>query len=172
MTKRRIYWDTSIFLCFLNKDEEARGKVCEDVLQHAAMDEVHIVTSTYTIVEVIRPKKRSIPTSRALTTEEIQKIKAMFQWPFITTIELDMRTALFASDLARDHGLLPADAVHAASAILWKAEELQAWDRDFSFVSHLITIGEPRFLSIQPRLEGMERPRIAPSPEDFEKDKR
>lgn len=113
MADRKIYWDTSVFLCFLNKDEEARRKVCEDILQNAAMDKVHIFTSTYTIVEVIRPKKKSIPTARTLTPEEITKIKAMFRWPFITTIELDERTAHLASDIARDYGLAPADSVQA-----------------------------------------------------------
>src|SRR5437870_12569492 len=100
------------------------------MLQRASMDEVVILPSTYTIVEVIRPKKRSIPRSQPLTPVQIEKIKGMFRWPFIQTIELDERTGLYASDLARDHGLFPADAVHGASAILWKAEVLQAWDRD------------------------------------------
>jgi predicted nucleic acid-binding protein len=168
MGKRRIYWDTSIFLCFLNSDEQERGKICEDVLQHAAMDEVLILTSTYTIVEVNRPKRRSIPASQPLTPVQIEKIKGMFRWPFIQTIELDERTALYASDLFRDHGLFPADAVHAASAILWKADVLQAWDRDFSSISHLISVEQPQFLSKQLTLDGAERTRIAPSPEDFE----
>jgi predicted nucleic acid-binding protein len=170
-TKRRIYWDTSIFLCFLNKDEEDRRRVCEDVMQHAAMDEIRTLTSTYTIVEVIRPKKRSIPNSRTLSPDQIANIKSMFRWPFITTIELDERTALYASDLARDYSLAPADAVQAASAILWKAEELQAWDRDFKPISHLITTGPPRFLSVQTKFEGMEPTRLGPAPEDFEKEK-
>src|ERR1700733_10247926 len=120
MAKRRLYWDSSVFLCFLNREEAERRTICEDVLQHASMEEVRIVTSTYTIVEVIRPKKRALPKSHALTPEQVAQIKGMFRWPFITTIELDERTSLFASDLARDQGLAAADAVHAASAILWK----------------------------------------------------
>ena len=169
MNSRRLYWDTSNFLCFLNKDEEERRNICEDVLRHASMDRVHILTSTYTIVEVIRPKRRALPNSRQLTPGQIEKIKGMFRWPFITTIELDERTSLFASDLARDHNLAPADAVHAASAILWKANALQAWDRDFSSVSHLITVEQPQFLSTQTKFEGMETNRLGPVPEDFEK---
>jgi len=139
------------------------------VLQHAAMDEVLILTSTYTIVEVIRPKKRSIPASQPLTPVQIEKIKGMFRWPFIQTIELDERTALYANDLARDHGLFPADSVHAASAILWNAEVLQAWDRDFNSISHLIPVEQPQFLSKQLKLEGTESARIAPLPEEFSK---
>jgi predicted nucleic acid-binding protein len=169
MNRRQLYWDTSNFLCFLNKDEEERRNICEDILQHASMDEVHILTSTYTIVEVIRPRKSAIPNSRVLTPSQIDKMKGMFRWPFITTIELDERTALYASDLARDHNLKPADAVHAASAILWKADVLQAWDRDYRSVLHLIAVEQPQFLSTQTKFEGMEIPRLGPTPEDFEK---
>jgi len=86
---RRIYWDTSIFLCFLGIGEEVRRRICEDILQHAADGEIRLYTSTYTIAEVIKPKKKSIPNARKLTADEITKIKAMFRWPFLTTIELD-----------------------------------------------------------------------------------
>jgi predicted nucleic acid-binding protein len=168
MVKRSVYWDTSIFLCFLNHDEEARRHICEDILQHASMEELQILTSTFTIVEVIRPRRKSLPKAQALTPVQIAKIKGMFRWPFITTIELDDRTSHFASDLARDHGLYPADAVHAASAILWKAHALQAWDRDFSSVSSQIAIEEPQFITKQQSFEGIKRSRIGPSPEDFE----
>ncbi|HZL56475.1 MAG TPA: PIN domain-containing protein [Bryobacteraceae bacterium] len=157
MAKRIVYWDTSIFLCFLNKEETERSRICEDVLQHASMEEVLILTSTYTIVEVIRPKKKSLPGSTPLTPEQVQKIKGMFRWPFIQTIELDDRTANYASDLARDHGLAPADAVHAASAILWKAQCLHAWDRDFSRVSQIIAVEQPSSLSRQRLMEWSER---------------
>jgi hypothetical protein len=95
----------------------------------------------------------------------------MFRWPFIQTIELDERVALYASDLARDHHLSPADAVHAASSILWRAEILQAWDRDYSAISHLTPVGPPEYISTQMRIEGTEITRIGPSPEDFEEKK-
>lgn len=166
---RRIYWDTTIFLCFLGMGEDVRRKICDDILQHAADGKVHLYTSTYTIAEVIRPKARSIPNARKLTAEEIARINTMFRWPFITTLELDPRTAFYAADLARDYNLLPADAVHAASAILWKLNALQAWDRDFSAVSKLITVERPAFLTPQTRFEGMAPPSIFPTPEEFEK---
>jgi len=57
---------------------------------------------------------------------------------------------------------------HASSAILWKLDALQAWDRDFSAASKLITIEEPAFMTNQPRLEGITPHRIGPAPEDFE----
>ena len=54
---RRIYWDSSCFICFLNKEEKDRRLICEDILQHAHAGELEIWISTWVIVEVIRPKK-------------------------------------------------------------------------------------------------------------------
>jgi len=54
---QRFYWDSSCFICFLNKDEAARRVVCEDVLRHARNGAVEVWTSTWTIVEVIRPRR-------------------------------------------------------------------------------------------------------------------
>lgn len=144
---RRVYWDTSVFLCFLNDKEQTRRKICEDVLDCAMREEVKIFTSCYTIAEVIRPKARSIPMATRLTPVEIAQITAMFRWPFLTTIEVDDRLAHFAVSLARAYDLKPADSVHAASAILWRLDTLYAWDRDFSRVAHMISVEEPRFLT-------------------------
>jgi predicted nucleic acid-binding protein len=54
----RIYWDSSCFICLLNKAEQDRRKICEDVMRHARNGEFEIWTSTWTIVEVIRPKRK------------------------------------------------------------------------------------------------------------------
>ena len=56
--RRKIYWDSSCFICLLNKAEADRRRVCEDVIRHAQNAEFDIWTSTWTIVEVIRPKKK------------------------------------------------------------------------------------------------------------------
>ncbi len=58
MTKpRRIYWDTTCFICFLNRKEEERRLICQDVLLHAQKNNIEIWTSTFTIAEVIRPRR-------------------------------------------------------------------------------------------------------------------
>jgi predicted nucleic acid-binding protein len=61
MSKPRIlYWDTTCFICFLNRDEKSRRLICEDILNHANMGKVQIWTSTWTIVETIRPRRRNV----------------------------------------------------------------------------------------------------------------
>jgi hypothetical protein len=57
MSEKTVYWDTSCFICFLNKQETERRLICEDVLKYARDGKIEIWTSTWTIVEVIRPKR-------------------------------------------------------------------------------------------------------------------
>ncbi len=195
---RKNYWDSTCFICFLNRAEAERRKICEDILYHAQRGELEIWTSTLTAVEVIRPRKRgtaplpewakkaiaAVPEAQSqlpqlwerfqsyeatpkLTPEQITKIQQMFEWPFIKKIYLDERVAAEAVKIARDHGLRPADAVHAASAILRKCAVLQKWDKDFDKVKHLIPVEEPALLSAQGQLIEV-RPILGPVPEDFE----
>jgi len=157
---QKLYWDTSVFLCFLNSEEEDRRKICEDILQNARKGEVEIHTSTFTIVEAIRPK--AIRDTRLLTPEQIAAIEAKFKWRWLKKIDVDARVAAKAVDLARQNLLKPADAVHAASAILHKVDVLQRWDRDFNAVSGLIAVEDPQWMTQQ--ISWLDPPTIGPMP--------
>jgi predicted nucleic acid-binding protein len=161
---RKLYWDTSVFLCFLNPVEETRRQICEDILQHARAKEVTIYTSTYAIAEAIRPKRID---AKRLSPEDIARIEGMFRWSWLKKIDVDQRVAFKAVELARDRGLRPADAVHAATAILRDLDVLQRWDNDFSAVADLIAIEEPGWMTAQLRL--IDQSRIGPAPGDFSK---
>lgn len=201
---RKIYWDSSCFICFLNRNatEVSRRLICEDVLKHARNNDIEIYTSNWTKVEVIRPKlhgaaplplwaseaiaameakypqirteletlwKRyqSNDPAKKLTAKQIEKIKGMFEWDFIVPVNLDERVAEKAVELSRSLGLKPADAVHAASALIAKVPVLQKWDRDFDKIAHLITVEEPQKISAQNSLlDALEV--IGPTPADFE----
>ncbi len=165
---RKIYWDSSCFICFLNKSESERRKICEDILRHASEGTLEIWTSTWTIVEVVRPKKTSLPKSRKLTPGEINKIEAMFKWKWIHKVQLDQLVAYDAVRIQRENGLKPADSIHAATAIRIKADALQRWDRDFDCVKHLITVEDPVMITQQVSLIPDYQRRIGPSPEDFD----
>jgi len=163
---RKLYWDTTCFLCFLSREEEQRRKICEDILQNAKQGNVVIYTSTYTINEVVYPHRSTIPQPRRLTETEIEKISGMFKWKWLKKIDVDQRVAFKAVELSRDYRLRPADAIHAASAILKAVDALQKWDRDFDKVSHLVNVEEPNMISNQSSFNGM-LPQIGPHPDDF-----
>ena len=80
----RLYWDTSVFLCFLSEEEEDRRLICEDVLHAGEKGKVEIVTSMFTLVEVIRPKAIKYP--QPLTDEQVSKLRGMFRWRWLKKI--------------------------------------------------------------------------------------
>ena len=159
----RLYWDTSVFLCFLSEEEEDRRLICEDVLQAGEKGKVEIVTSMFTLVEVIRPKAIKYP--QPLTDEQVSKLRGMFSWRWLKKIQVHQQLALDASDLARVNGLKPADAIHAATAIAEKCDELQRWDRDFNKVASLISVTRPTYVSQMPLLQV--KALVGPTPSDF-----
>jgi len=164
--RRKLYWDSSLFICFLNRSEDARRTICEDVLQHASRGEIVIYTSIWTIVEVVRPNKHSLPSARKLTPQQIVKIQQMFEWKWLKKISVDQVVANKAVELERDYDLRAGDAVHAASAILQKVDALQRWDRDYDKVKHLISIESPTMLTVQGELIDVKL-RLGPAPDDF-----
>jgi len=166
---RKIYWDTSCFICFLNHAEVARRGICEDVLRNAQAGVVEFHTSVWTIAETVKPKAKSLPGERALSAKEIAAIDGMFRWSWIRKIDVDQRIAFKSVELSRDFNLTPSDAIHAATAIVWKLDALQKWDRDFSKVQHLITVEDPALISQQSAQADMyEPPRLGPHPQDFD----
>jgi len=195
---KKIYWDTSCFLCFLNPVEIDRRLICEDVLRHANLGDIEIWISVWAIIEVIRPKKpgnaplppwatkaiAAVPEAREpledlwrrfqraspsqkLTDDQIAKIQQMFEWPFLKKIYIDERMANKAVQLERDCGIKPADAVHAACAILAGCDVIQRWDKDFDRVKHLIEVTEPKRITAQEFLIPDYKKPIGPEPKDF-----
>src|SRR6266568_8319325 len=75
---QKLYWDSSCFICFLNKDEADRRIICEDVLRHARNGDVEIWTSTWTIVEVIRPKRHGSAPLPPWAIKAIEAIRKEF----------------------------------------------------------------------------------------------
>jgi predicted nucleic acid-binding protein len=59
---RILYWDTTCFICFLNQSEGVRRLICEDILRHARMGSIELWTATWTLVEVVRPRRTLIET--------------------------------------------------------------------------------------------------------------
>lgn len=159
----RLYWDTGVFLCLINKDETTRRAICEEILKHAKAGRVLICTSTFTIVEVIRPKGIKFPIP--LTPAQVAILEGMFKWPFVKKYQVDETLALKAAQLSRETGLKPPDAIHAATAISAGCDVLQRWDRDFDKVKDRIKVEEPKFITTLPLIDNAQ---IGPALDDLE----
>ncbi len=145
----KIYWDSTVFLCFLKRHEGDRRNICDDILHHARDGRVALYTSTFAIAEVIRPQSACMAGVRPFSREEIAEMQAMFQWPWVKKVDLDQRVARKAVEIENDFALSAADAIHAASAIVAQVDVLQHWERkeEFGKVSRLIRVEQPQMLT-------------------------
>lgn len=125
---KQPYLESSVFIALI-KGEVVDGIDRADIAQHILDDASNgrwpIFTSTFSLAEVIKDRKRPL-----LTPEEEQRIGDYFKHEYIKPVILDRDVGESARRLARNHNLRPADAVHLASAIRAKADELLTWDKD------------------------------------------
>jgi predicted nucleic acid-binding protein len=121
MVERR-YWDSGCFIAIVG-EEEGRVEVCDPILRAAQMHAIEIVTSAFTITEVLFPKGRvrMTPDSRA-------KIKGFFRRSGLLLVEVDRRLAEDAQEYFWDHGVKPKDAIHVASAVAGLCPVLETYD--------------------------------------------
>lgn len=122
MPSDRRYWDSNVFLGWLSGEEGKVGQ-CEGVLNAAEEGKVEIVTSAWTLTEVIK-KKGEKPIPRG--TEQI--IKGFFEQPYIILREVDRVVAERARDLIWNHNLSGPDAVHLATALRLGLSVMDTYD--------------------------------------------
>jgi len=116
-----------------------RKAIVDHILKQAKDGNIKIYTSSFTLSEV--HKKRN---HEKLTSEQDEKILAFFENDFIELVDVDRRIGEAANGLCRSMGLLPADAVHLASALRAGSDVLLAWDDRVTNKSHPdIRIEEP-----------------------------
>ena len=147
--QRSIYWDTSVFLCFLRRHDTERRAICEDILRHARDGKISLYTSSFTVTEVIKPLRMETTGPRPLSSDEVQDLQGMFHWSWLKKVALDHRVAQDAVNLALNFALSEAEAIHAASAIVAKVDVLQQWERSAALekVNRLVCVETPRMLT-------------------------
>lgn len=136
------YWDACTFLAYL-KGEPDKVDACVAVLEHAKQGKIKIVTSSISLVEVIKLKGKS-----PIPKDQEDKIKKFFQHKWIILQDVERKTSEFARDLIWEYGLKSYDAVHLATAIRAKVDRVDTFDSDLLKLSNkvgnpLISIGEP-----------------------------
>ncbi len=138
------YWDSCTFIGYFN-DEKDKIDGCISVLEDAQAKKLKIVTSSITLVEVIKIKGKPIPPKEQ---EEVimQFFKANSDW--IIFIDAERKAMEIARGLIRDFGLKAYDAVHVATAIRAKVNFIDTFDPDLLKLSN--KIGDPPIIVQNP----------------------
>jgi predicted nucleic acid-binding protein len=161
MAERR-YWDSGCFIAIVS-EEAGRVDVCDPILRATQVHALEIVTSAFTITEVLHPKggPKLAPEKRAV-------IKRFFRRSGILLVEVDRTLAEDAQEFYWDFGVKPKDAIHVASAIAGGCTILETYDEgliklDGKLGTPPLTIRKPVPLSVpKPK-----RPLAPPSPDLF-----
>jgi predicted nucleic acid-binding protein len=126
---RRYYWDSSVFCSFLG-EEKNRFQVVSDLLDEAYAGKLEIVTSSFSLVEVLKLKGHG-----PVTQEEEDKLRAFFEYPFIKIVNADRHICEASRTFVWKYGVKSKDAVHMATADaasrIVQIHGLFSWDRDF-----------------------------------------
>jgi predicted nucleic acid-binding protein len=135
-TEKIYYWCACTYLAWLQNEETAHGKECIDALRRIAKDNFEkknvIITSTITFVEVL---------SSTLSEENERKFRRSFRHQDHIAYDVDPPIAMKAREL-RDRfmkhpsnkSLSTPDAIHLATAIIYKSDEF--WTLDSGKKNH------------------------------------
>jgi predicted nucleic acid-binding protein len=124
------YWDACIYLAWLQNEEKAHGKECLDALLRIAKDNFEkkniIITSTITFVEVL---------SSTLSEDNGRKFRRSFRHQDHIAYDLDppiaMKVREFRDKFSKHKSgknLSTADAIHLATAAIYKVDEVWTLD--------------------------------------------
>lgn len=98
-------------------------EVCGSILQAAEDGELELVTSAFTITEVLQPKGE-----RPLSSEKRALVQRFFRRPEFVIVNVDRRLAEYAQRYFWDFNIKPKDAIHVASAIYAGVPVLETFD--------------------------------------------
>ena len=125
------YWDTCLFLAWIKDEERKSGEMAgvREVVERAKRREVKLITSVLTLVEVLEAR---LPVGMDSLFKDMMKR--------VTRISMDIKCASVAHDLRNyyelkktEHGgkiLSLPDAIHLATAILYRVNEFHTFDND------------------------------------------
>ncbi|RMF99148.1 MAG: PIN domain-containing protein [Gammaproteobacteria bacterium] len=129
----RYYWDSCVFIDWIKGESGSSLRDLSgtrEVIELFEKNQAVIITSTITITEVTEAK---------IEPWGIKMFEDLLKRPGIQRVAVDVRIAKLAREL-RDHysrnseefgrkTLTPPDAIHLATAILYKADEMHTFDK-------------------------------------------
>lgn len=119
------YWDTCLFLAWLKDEERKTGEMdgVREIIGRAKRREVKLMTSVLTSVEVLSAK---IPVGLDTLLKDMMRR--------VNRVGMDNKIASLAHDLRNHYAasggktLSTPDAIHLATAILYRADEFHTFD--------------------------------------------
>ncbi|MHB8576762.1 MAG: type II toxin-antitoxin system VapC family toxin [Dehalococcoidia bacterium] len=105
----------------------ARWQITHALFSRAEAGDYHVLTSFATLSEVRRLKIKS----EQLHVNELEIIKRMFRNEWIYIIDGTREIGELSQDLGAKYGIDVIDAIHLASAIVWRCDVLFSWDKPF-----------------------------------------
>ena len=146
MGSDQFYWDANAFLGLLN-DEDGKADECARVLAAAKNGTVIIVTSALTLTEVlfVKGQPKLDPAKRSI-------VDRFFRAPYISVRNVTRQTADLARDLVWDLNIRPKDAIHVATACLYKVPIMHTFDdaligkSGLVLAGHQLTITKPAII--------------------------
>jgi predicted nucleic acid-binding protein len=112
-----LYWDSCAFIHLFQGKNVEYTVALQDQIERARKGECEIATSAVSLAEVCK-----LPDLGVLPIEQTQKILAFFGNDYIHVWQADRSICEDAHHVIREHGLLPMDAIHVATALASKAE--------------------------------------------------
>jgi predicted nucleic acid-binding protein len=157
---KAIYWDSNAFLKHLKQEPE--HELCDDVIAEAENGNLIIVTSVFTMTEVIHIKGfDKIPKSNR------DKVVKLFNEDYIEYRVVTRKISELARDLVWDaRKVKPKDAIHLATALDMGLLQLHTFDDDLIALSGKIG-GTPPLQISKPRVIKAPSPAPAPKQEVF-----
>ena len=116
------YWDSVCFLAVMKK--ESKSNECRGVIQAAENGSIKIVTSTWTLTEVIK-----ITGQTPMTNADDTRISSFFEQDYIVLRDVTEEIGHLARRLVWDQGYSTKDAVHVATALISKCPVLDTFDK-------------------------------------------
>lgn len=118
----RRYWDSACFIAWF-KEEPGRAETCGSILQAAQEGNIQIVTSAFSIAEVLFPQA-----GERLSQQHRDTVRMFFRRPEFLFVQVDRPLAEAAQRYVWEFGVRPKDAIHVASAVYAEAPVLETYD--------------------------------------------
>lgn len=116
-----VYLDSCVVVSYLKGDPD-RIAMCKAAFRDAQTGVTRGLTSAFSLAEVIKLDVGY------LSEEHEEKIDEFFKHPWIQIALVDRRVATKAREVSRKYRIKPPDAIHIATALLYRATNFFTYD--------------------------------------------